>query len=163
MPSSHAANGQIESEDSEHGKRTICGNWGCLACLRLQLRVATPKFDSFISHVGEADVNQKSNEAPKPLIKISIDDYESLPSYMKGLALWEVSICPWTFFSDLSMLVSHAYSLSFFLLKKKKLWARKVQQYTLDHSNGGWKTKLGLGWNAFNDIVGTGLFSYVVL
>ncbi|KAG2686818.1 hypothetical protein I3760_09G024800 [Carya illinoinensis] len=56
------ANGQIESEDSEHGKRTIC---------------------------GEADVNQKSNEAPKPLIKISIDDYESLPSYMKGLALWE--------------------------------------------------------------------------
>ncbi|KAG7961615.1 hypothetical protein I3843_09G025300 [Carya illinoinensis] len=66
------ANGQIESEDSEHGKRTIC------------------------------DVNQKSNEAPKPLIKISIDDYESLPSYMKGLALWELlskvdQLCPLAF------------------------------------------------------------------
>ncbi|XP_041023161.1 uncharacterized protein LOC121264151 isoform X2 [Juglans microcarpa x Juglans regia] len=51
--------GQIESEDAEQGKHTIC------------------------------DVKQKSNEAPKPLINISIDDYESLPSYMKGLALWE--------------------------------------------------------------------------
>jgi hypothetical protein len=32
----------------------------------------------------------KSVEAPKPLIKVSNDDYESLPSYMKGLAPWEV-------------------------------------------------------------------------
>uniref|UniRef100_A0A2N9HL00 Integrase catalytic domain-containing protein n=1 Tax=Fagus sylvatica TaxID=28930 RepID=A0A2N9HL00_FAGSY len=38
---------------------------------------------------GEVEEKLKSIEAPKPLIKVSNDDYESLPSYMKGLALWE--------------------------------------------------------------------------
>uniref|UniRef100_A0A2N9GAT4 Integrase catalytic domain-containing protein n=1 Tax=Fagus sylvatica TaxID=28930 RepID=A0A2N9GAT4_FAGSY len=38
---------------------------------------------------GEVEEKLKSIEAPKPLIKVSNDDYETLPSYMKGLALWE--------------------------------------------------------------------------
>jgi len=29
-------------------------------------------------------------EGPKSVVKASKDEYESLPSYMKGLASWEV-------------------------------------------------------------------------
>ncbi|PON44924.1 hypothetical protein PanWU01x14_262970 [Parasponia andersonii] len=37
----------------------------------------------------EVDVDLKPVQAPSLTIKLSMDDYENLPSYMKGLASWE--------------------------------------------------------------------------
>lgn len=62
----------------------------CLATLASEANDQTDdifeqgKFSVF-GEIGE----KKSSEAGKPLIRISNDDYESLPSYMKGLAPWE--------------------------------------------------------------------------
>ncbi|KAM1440870.1 hypothetical protein ACFX1T_008730 [Malus domestica] len=39
---------------------------------------------------GEVEDKPKLAEVPLPLVKVSQDDYESLPSYMKSLAPWEV-------------------------------------------------------------------------
>ncbi|KAB1200301.1 hypothetical protein CJ030_MR0G007668 [Morella rubra] len=45
---------------------------------------------------SEGEIGEKkSSEAGKPLIRISNDDYESLPSYMKGLAPWEIERFPY--------------------------------------------------------------------
>lgn len=49
---------------------------------------------SFIVNIGEQKDEPKSFEASGPIIKVSKVDYESLPSYMKSLAPWEVwSLC----------------------------------------------------------------------
>ncbi|XP_059428058.1 uncharacterized protein LOC132161867 isoform X2 [Corylus avellana] len=64
------------------------------ACLATLASEATGQADNIAEHrnhlvFGEVEEMLKSVETPKPLIKVSIDDYESLPSYMKGLAQWE--------------------------------------------------------------------------
>lgn len=41
------------------------------------------------SGIPGVKADQKTLEAPKPMIKLSKDDYEGLPSYMKSLASWE--------------------------------------------------------------------------
>lgn len=45
---------------------------------------------SFIVNIGEQKDEPKSFEVSGPIIKVSKVDYESLPSYMKSLAPWEV-------------------------------------------------------------------------
>lgn len=41
-------------------------------------------------NVGEVEDKEMIALAPLHLVKVSRDDYESLPSYMKSLAPWEV-------------------------------------------------------------------------
>ncbi|CAN6577229.1 unnamed protein product [Malus baccata var. baccata] len=45
--------------------------------------------DGLLSDFGEVEDKPKLAEVPLPLVKVSRDDYESLPSYMKSLAPWE--------------------------------------------------------------------------
>ncbi|KAM0978060.1 hypothetical protein ACFX2I_013992 [Malus domestica] len=45
--------------------------------------------DRLLSDFGEVEDKPKLAELPLPLVKVSRDDYESLPSYMKSLAPWE--------------------------------------------------------------------------
>ncbi|KAM2565563.1 hypothetical protein TB1_008177 [Malus domestica] len=45
--------------------------------------------DGLLSDFGEVEDKPKLAEVPLPLVKVSQDDYESLPSYMKSLAPWE--------------------------------------------------------------------------
>lgn len=54
------------------------------------MTVEISKSDFLIWNVGQHEEKFKSIEVQKPLIKVSNDDYESLPSYLKGLAPWEV-------------------------------------------------------------------------
>ncbi|KAK9986552.1 hypothetical protein SO802_031503 [Lithocarpus litseifolius] len=55
---------------------------------------ATGQIDDVSEHrkhldFGQHDEKFKSIDVQKPLIKVSNDDYESLPSYLKGLEPWE--------------------------------------------------------------------------
>ncbi|KAM3738158.1 hypothetical protein ACB098_09G111800 [Castanea mollissima] len=64
------------------------------ACLATLASEATGQIDDVSDHRKHLDFGQheekfKSIEVQKPLIKVSNDNYESLPSYLKGLALWE--------------------------------------------------------------------------
>ncbi|XP_062167793.1 uncharacterized protein LOC133873992 [Alnus glutinosa] len=63
----------------------------CLATLASEDYGQTDNIGVHRNHLlfGEVEEIFKSVEAPKPLIKVSNDDYENLPSYMKGLAPWE--------------------------------------------------------------------------
>ncbi|KAE8125270.1 hypothetical protein FH972_020101 [Carpinus fangiana] len=63
----------------------------CLATLASEANGQTDNIAEHRNHLvfGEVEEMLKSVEASKPLIKVSNDDYESLPSYMKGLAPWE--------------------------------------------------------------------------
>lgn len=58
-------------------------------------------------NAGEGEDKPKLAQVPLPLVNVSRDDYESLPSYMKSLAPWEV----WNFY--LMFLVVEFISASF--------------------------------------------------
>ncbi|KAI5318761.1 hypothetical protein L3X38_038469 [Prunus dulcis] len=45
--------------------------------------------DGLLSDFGEGEDKPKLAQVPLPLVNVSRDDYESLPSYMKSLAPWE--------------------------------------------------------------------------
>lgn len=52
----------------------------------------------FIMKLGEVEDDLELVGVPQSVIKISKDDYESLPSYMKTLASWEVRRFTFCFF-----------------------------------------------------------------
>lgn len=63
---------------------------------------------SFIVNIGEQKDEPKSFEASGPIIKVSKVDYESLPSYMKSLAPWEVwSLCDETAWHEVYVMKLH--------------------------------------------------------
>ncbi|RXH81285.1 hypothetical protein DVH24_005199 [Malus domestica] len=56
---------------------------------------------------GEVEDKPKLAEVPLPLVKVSQDDYESLPSYMKSLAPWEDSLLKSIYETNTYFLVIH--------------------------------------------------------
>lgn len=52
----------------------------------------------FIMKLGEVEDDLELVGVPQSVIKILKDDYESLPSYMKTLASWEVRRFTFCFF-----------------------------------------------------------------
>ncbi|GAV57268.1 hypothetical protein CFOL_v3_00806 [Cephalotus follicularis] len=54
-----------------------------------EMSLLDSKFFSLDSHMWKKENEPKSVEAPGLMVKVSKDDYESLPSYMKSLSSWE--------------------------------------------------------------------------